>query len=63
MKFEVRNRRELIRTIIITVFLSIVVSNILVHFFETTFSPPITLSDYVGTTFISGVASTIASSR
>ena len=61
MKFEVRNRRELIRTIIITVFLSIVVSNILVHFFETTFSPPITLSDYVGTTFISGVASTIAS--
>lgn len=61
MKFEIRDKRELIRAIAVTVTLSILLSNILVYFFETTFSPPIALSDFIGTTFISGIASTIAS--
>jgi diguanylate cyclase (GGDEF)-like protein len=61
MNFEIRNRQEFIRATLVTVFLSILLSNILVFFFEGVFSPPVTMGDYLGATVIGGIASTLAS--
>ncbi len=62
MKIEISSKRDLIKAIFITTLISIVFSNILVCIFEASYSPPLALSDIVGTTFISGLASFIASS-
>jgi len=60
MRIEIRNTKEFSKAILITVLCSIVFSNILAYLFEISLFPPFTISDIIGTTLISGIASSVA---
>lgn len=60
MKIEIRSIKELAKAVLITILCSIVFSNFLVYLFESFLFPPLTISDIIVTTLISGIASAIA---